>query len=125
MKSMFSNSMKCVSAVMIAKIAAIGLAAGLTASVRADPLLVDGSAECYQKGFKPEQAKVALDAQTRALFLRTPCGWQFFRVISVDEMSSLYKTTKPIGVPQTVMMHTLAQLNELRIAQLLTNSKSH
>lgn len=100
--------------------AALALApvlAAATALAAADPLLIEGSAACFKKGFPPDQAQVALDRSTGALFLKTPCGWQFFRVVPLEDIDAAAAISKPIEVPRPVLAAAMNKLNQIRIAQ--------
>lgn len=88
----------------------------ISTSVMADPLLIGKDAACYHKGFAPEEAQVALHEASRGLYLKTPCGWQFFRVMRVEEMAVLRELARPIDVPAEVLVATLIQLHEFRMA---------
>jgi hypothetical protein len=96
-----------------------------TALAAADPLLIEGSAACFKKGYPPEEVQVAIDRATGAMYLKSPCGWQFFRVLPLEEIEAAIAISKPIEVPKPVLAATVNKLNQIRIAQAQGQVRSH
>jgi hypothetical protein len=90
----------------------------IASTLSAQPLIVEGEASCFaKKVFKRDEVKLVLDRNTHALFLKTYCGWQFFKLLSPQEAEVAATMASPIEVPPRVLAKALEKLDMTKFAR--------
>jgi hypothetical protein len=90
----------------------------VASALSAQPIIIEGEASCFaKKVFKRDEIKLALDRGTNALFLKTHCGWQFFKVLSPQDADVARVMSSPIEVPPQVLAKAMEKLDKPKFAR--------